>query len=330
MGSKKLFTTALKALLSIALLSWVFYKVGVGQIIGQLLKADKLLFLSGIFLFALSNILGTLQWWLLLRLQGIRITPKAALYYYFVGLFFNNFLPTNIGGDVYKAYDLSKRVKKREGVIAATIMDRLMGFVALVALALLATVLAIGKLEQLRLLGLTLASLFILLSIFLVFFNRRVARVGNRFFFRFLPSGLRGTLKEIYSSIYSFKGDSGFFFKFLGLSLIIQSIRILINYLIALSIGIRIDFLYFFLIIPLIALAIALPISVAGIGVRESSGMILFQRVGVIPSQAASMQLLTYIVTLLVGMIGGILFALVEPKGMIAEDIPQKAIREGG
>ncbi len=317
MSSKKLFTTALKALLSVALLSWVFYKVGVGQIIGQLLRADKLLFLSGIFLFALSNILGAFQWWLLLRIQGIRITYKAALYYYFVGLFFNNFLPTNIGGDVYKAYDLSKKVKQKEGVIAATIMDRLMGFVALVALALLATVLAIGKLQQLKLLGLTLVSLFILLSIFLVFFNRRVARMGDRFFFRLLPSGLRGTLREIYGSIYSYKGNSKFFFKFLGISLVIQSIRILINYLIALSIGIRIDLLYFFLIIPLIALAIALPISVAGIGVRESSGMILFQRIGVVPSQAASMQLLTYIVTLLVGVLGGVLFALVEPKEIV-------------
>jgi len=316
-SSKKLFTTALKALLSVALLSWVFYKVGVGQIIGQLLRADKLLFLSGIFLFALSNILGAFQWWLLLRIQGIRITYKAALYYYFVGLFFNNFLPTNIGGDVYKAYDLSKKVKQKEGVIAATIMDRLMGFVALVALALLATVLAIGKLQQLKLLGLTLVSLFILLSIFLVFFNRRVARMGDRFFFRLLPSGLRGTLREIYGSIYSYKGNSKFFFKFLGISLVIQSIRILINYLIALSIGIRIDLLYFFLIIPLIALAIALPISVAGIGVRESSGMILFQRIGVVPSQAASMQLLTYIVTLLVGVLGGVLFALVEPKEIV-------------
>jgi len=327
-GSKKLLTTLLKALLSIALLSWVFYKVGVGQIIGQLLRADRLLFLSGVLLFALSNLLGTLQWWFLLRIQGIRIIPKAAFYYYFVGLFFNTFLPANIGGDVYKAYYLSKRVKRREGVIAATIMDRLMGFVALVALALLATLLVIKKLEQLRLLSLTLVSLFVLLSIFLVFFNRRVAKMGDRFFFRFLPSGLRGTLREIYGSIYSYKGDSRFFFKFLGLSIVIQSIRILINYLIALSIGIGIDLLYFFLIIPLIALAIALPISFGGIGVRESAGMILFQRVGVIPSQAASMQLLTYIVTLLVGMVGGVLFALVGPKRVIKEDIPQGSVKE--
>ncbi len=328
MGLRKLFTTLLKALLSIALLSLVFYKVGVGQIMGQLLKADGCLFLSGVFLFALSNLLGTLQWWLLLRIQGIGITPKAALYYYFVGLFFNTFLPTNIGGDVYKAYDLSKRVKRKEGVIAATIMDRLMGFVALVALALLATLLTIGRIQQLKLLGLTLTSLLILLSIFFVFFNRWVARMGDRFLFRFLPSGLKGTLKEIYDSIYSFKGNSRFFLKFLGLSLIIQSIRILINYLIALSIGIRVDLLYFFLIIPLIALAIALPISIAGIGVRESSGMILFQRVGVLPSQAASMQILTYLVTLLVGLAGGALFALVEVKGLIGEGVPPKAVGE--
>ena len=328
MSSKKFLTTALKALLSIALLSWVFYKVGVEQILEQLLQADKSLFLGGVLLFALSNVLGTIQWWFLLKIQGIEITPKAALYYYFVGLFFNNFLPTNIGGDVYKAYDLSKRVRRKEGVIAATIMDRLMGFVALVALALLATLLSLRNLQRLQLLSLTLASLFILLSIFFVFFNRWVARMGDRFFFRFLPSGLRGTLREIYGSIYSFKGNTGFFFKFLGLSLVIQSIRILINYMIALSIGIRIELLYFFLIIPLIALAIALPISIAGIGVRESSGMILFQKVGVVAPQAASMQLLTYIVTLLVGVMGGILFALVDIKGVVKGGITPKAVQE--
>ena len=58
--------------------------------------------------FAASLVLGNVQWMLLLRLQDIHLSFRKALSFYFVGAFFNNFLPTRFGGDIVRIWDGSR------------------------------------------------------------------------------------------------------------------------------------------------------------------------------------------------------------------------------
>lgn len=95
-------------------------------------------------LFALSAVCGALQWAWILRGTGLRVTISEAVRLSFVGLFFNNFLLGNVGGDAYKVVDLGRREGRTAAVLGATLLDRLLGLLALTLLALLAVPTAVA------------------------------------------------------------------------------------------------------------------------------------------------------------------------------------------
>src|SRR5262249_21903748 len=84
---------ALKILLSVALFAYVVAKVSPGDILATIRPANPRILLAAALLFLFSNLLGSWLWARLLRAQGVPIPYRKAASYYFVGLFFNNFLP---------------------------------------------------------------------------------------------------------------------------------------------------------------------------------------------------------------------------------------------
>jgi hypothetical protein len=96
----------------------------------------------------------------------------------------------------------------------------------------------------------------------------------------------------------------------LGIAMVVQVLRVLVHYEVSLALGLEIPVIYFFLFIPVIAIFIALPISIGGLGIREGLGVILFCGViqGLTKEQAFSMELLAGIVGVLVSLIGGVIY----------------------
>src|SRR2546425_12271224 len=92
-----------------------------------------------------STLLGTYQWWRLLQVADIRIPLWKACAYYHIGLFFNNFLPANIGGDIARVADSSRHAGSTGAAVSAVMMDRLIGTVALAGLALVTTLPAVDR-----------------------------------------------------------------------------------------------------------------------------------------------------------------------------------------
>src|SRR5258705_3851805 len=106
-------------------------------------RPTPLLLASGLLIS--SNVLGSYQWDRLLRAVGIRIPFGKVLAYYHVGLFFNNFLPANIGGDIARVMDSARYGETRAAAVSAVVLDRLIGTVALAGLAVLTTLPAIDR-----------------------------------------------------------------------------------------------------------------------------------------------------------------------------------------
>ena len=139
---------AAKGALSIALFVFLFRTrldwKDVRLAIGQASPAGLALAL-GVML--ASNILGSFQWNRLLRAVGIDIPFWKVCAYYHVGLFFNNFLPANVGGDFARVLDASRGgASSRAQAFSTVLMDRMVGTVALGGLALVTTLPAIGEL----------------------------------------------------------------------------------------------------------------------------------------------------------------------------------------
>ena len=101
-----------KILLSFALFAYVVAKVSPGEIWDTIRPADERYLLGAAALFLMSNLIGSWIWAQLLRAQGVPIPYRKAASYYFVGLFFNNFLPSNVGGDITRISDASNAGKE--------------------------------------------------------------------------------------------------------------------------------------------------------------------------------------------------------------------------
>ncbi len=265
-------------------------------------------FAVGLGAFALSNVLGGIQWNILLRAQSVRISVGRAISLYFVGLFFSNFLPANIGGDVVKAVNVYRRTGRGGGVVAATLMDRAIGLAMLALLACIAGPLALPVIGM--------QPILILLPFFFLFFlvcglmimSRRIGslllRMTARIPFRFV----REKGEAVMRAVLEYRDRRREIVTAFLVAFPVQSLRILVHFYAARAIGIDAPALYFFLFIPIIAVFIALPISINGIGVREGFGVLLYATIGIGQGEAISISFLAYMVGVAISLVGGVLF----------------------
>ncbi len=292
--------------------------MNISKAASEVLSVRHDLFVLSMLTFASSLILGSLQWRMLLKIVGIDLRLRRAISFYFVGAFFNNFLPANIGGDVIRAYDVYKDSGKINQSAAATLTDRLFGMIALgllavpcgIYIAFRHTTFGLTYSDGLRMGLMTLG--FILLLIFVVFllFNKDFARRFERIFQPLIRIGGRQRLKDIYQCFEIYGANIGKLLPVVAIALVVQVLRVLVHYEISLAMGLDIDIIYFYLFIPIIAIFIALPISIGGLGVREGLGLILFCRVvdSLSGEQAVTMEFLAYVVGILVSLAGGMIY----------------------
>lgn len=298
----------LKILLSAALLAWALARVHPEQLWERMTSiAPAWLLLAGAA-FILSNVLGAVQWARLLHMAGARLPFRTVHSFYWVGLFFSNLLPANVGGDVVRVVDVSRSTGSRRAAVGATLLDRLLGFVAIAVLALAAyPFVPSGTVSPVLLvvLGLfSLATLFLALTIYhrglLGLLERRFGGV------KFLDIGRR--LTAVADELHRYRHHSGALARLLGLALVVQLLRIGVHILVARGMGISLSPLYYLVIVPILAVVVVIPVSVAGLGVRESAAVSLFGHVGLGASEAVAQQLATFFLCLAVNLVGGVLF----------------------
>jgi len=332
LSQKQLLRTALKVAVTVSLLGWVASRIGIERIAGQLSSAHMGDLLAAILIFTVSNFLGAWQWQRLMNGLEIPFRYGRALNLYFVGLFFNNFLIGSLGGDIVKIFSVSRQEKRGREALAATFVDRFAGFFLMAVFAILASLFLILH-PWIRGHEINSQILRYILLIFLVFilatavlFSRRVAYlIYEVLLARFNPLGLRDKFREIHDFFHAYRHKYALAAQVFVLSALIQFLRIAVHYYCALSIGFDIDFVYFLMFVPLIAMAALLPISVGGFGVRESTAPFLFGSVAVIAAAdpggtlAFTTQFLASLVGYIVGAAGGVLFLFSGRKMRIGE-----------
>jgi uncharacterized protein (TIRG00374 family) len=303
---------------SLALIAVLLVRMDLARTAGILGSVRADYFGLALITFAASLVLGSVQWRKLLAVQDIRLSLGKAVSFYYVGAFFNVILPSNIGGDVVRVYDVYKDSGKSDETIAATVTDRMLGLVGLGLLAMPAGVYIAssrGTLGPENGFGTTsilmvLAFVMLLVFAFLVLMNRGLARNMARLLRPLFIGGTRERARSIYESFYQYRNNMGALMGALGIAMVVQVLRVLVHYEVSLALGLEIPPIYFFLFIPVIAIFIALPISIGGLGIREGLGVVLFCGVvkGLTREQAFSMELLAGIVGVLVSLIGGVIY----------------------
>jgi uncharacterized protein (TIRG00374 family) len=309
-GGKAVWLLALKVLFSIALLIFLFSRIPLASLTDVIRHASAPLLAAAFGLLVASNVLGAWQWNQLLAAVGIRIPFWKVCAYYHVGLFFNNFLPANIGGDIARVADAARYDTTAATAFSTVLMDRLVGTVALAGLAVVSTLPAIDRfhlrLVYLALLGFFAFSVTVIWAVFhpglLPALERLLARIGL--------ASLKPHLDELAARLADFRDQRGLILRLVSLAVVVQVSRIGVHMLVARALGLSIPSAYFFLFVPLLAVIVSLPISLNGIGVREGAGVVLFGLVGVGRAQAFALQFTTYLVAVAVSLLGGLVFLI--------------------
>jgi hypothetical protein len=297
------------------------------------------LFILAMMTFAGSLVLGTCQWMILLKVQDIGLGFRKSLSFYFVGAFFNNFLPANIGGDIVRVYDVYGESGRSGAAIAATVTDRLFGMVALALLAIPAGVYAALRYRELGLersfgmwsLAIVLAFAGILGLTTVLIYSRRLSVALARVARPVLFGSLRDRFKKIYESFHVYRHRPGSLAAVLAVALGVQTLRVLVHFEISEAMGLDIPLLYFFLFVPVIAIFIAMPISIGGLGIREGLGVVFYTRAvpGLVDEQAFALGLLAYVVGILVSLGGGVVYLTRGPSARrIEQEISKEALTD--
>src|SRR6184192_4890755 len=133
---KKVLLTLFQIAVTVGMLIWVFHDPNQRAKMAEALRtADYRWVGAGIFAYILVEVFAAFRWQILLRVQKIRLSFPRVAGLFFIGLFYNQFLPGGTGGDIIKSYYLLQETPDRKaGALLAVVFDRFIGLVALVAI----------------------------------------------------------------------------------------------------------------------------------------------------------------------------------------------------
>jgi len=316
-----------RAAVSLLLIGVLLATVDLGELGGTLKHVVPGLLAMAVFVFLVTNMANVLKWRLIIRAQGDHVSWPYLTSTFYMGLFFNNFLPTNFGGDLVRVYKLSRATGSRVGATSSVVMDRASSTFALLLIALVAALL------ELRLLGARLA--LTILAMFLAFIliagvfasERAARRLAGFPCLRGGLFGLRHHLRSFYLSVNQFRGERRTVAAVLAISIVYQGLYVVSVNLLAFSLGIHLPVAYYFLFIPIVLAVGMVPLSMNGLGVREGAWVLLFTQAGVPAPEALSMSVLNFLMITVVSMMGGIFYlldpALPEPRGNAVISLPE-------
>ena len=270
-------------------------------------------------------VLGVIRWRMVLRVQGLELSFGRAGEIALVAHFFNSFLLGTAGGDVMKAYYAAREThhKKTEAVVTVFV-DRLLG---LWSMLLFAAIMMIPNHALFRAPGIRTAGAIIVVmtlgATLLVFlaFRGGVSRAwsGARGWLRRLPKG--EWLERSLESCRIFGRRPGFMTRAVALSMLLNVACVLQFLVVARGLRMEIPAGVLFMIVPMIVVISALPISPSGLGVRENLfvQLLALPGIGVHATPALSLSLLAFAGSLFWSVAGGIVYMMFKQKHHLAE-----------
>ncbi|NQT45961.1 MAG: flippase-like domain-containing protein [Candidatus Omnitrophica bacterium] len=305
---KKVLHKIIPFLVSMLLLGTLFFVMrgSIPSIIATLKAAHRGYFILAAVIFMWTGLILGCRLNLLLNAQGINLGPKTSIALVYIGYFFNNFLPTAIGGDIVKAYYASKTTHKKIEAVSAVIVDRFLGLISYAALAMIATIALGSQLDNpnIKWSVIVIGTVIAMLALFFANpgFAKKLTFLSRILIFDYV----RHKAAQIYYSINSYAGKKETILKTMGLSVLLQLSAITAIYILLLSIDAHIKFVLVLLFMPIIGIISMIP-SVNGLGVREGAVVLLFGPI-IGREKAFALSILFLAILFIMGMMGGLVY----------------------
>ena len=293
MKNKNTLKTILKIVISSSLIYYLFSKkVNISEVVENFRSLDWRYVVLMVLVIIVHYTISSLRWKsLLIHEKSGEVSQLYLLKLYFEGAFFNNFMPTSIGGDVYKIVKLGRKIDDPATGFSSVFTERFTGILMLFLIGLL----SLGK--QLGW-GVLVLIIWLISGFYIGMYVLKVL------------SKKIGFVRKIYDALMVYKNYPKVLFFAMFTSLIIQLLAILTQYLAFMAGGIKLPIFYSLMAFPIITLAGFFIPSINGIGVQDAMYASMFSFVGVSIDVAVSISIVYHIVRMGVSLIGGILYAL--------------------
>jgi len=253
----------------------------------------------------LAFLIGSVRWWVLLCHATGRIAYGRVLPSYYLGVFFNNILPSSMGGDVVRTFHLGLRGVNLQALLGSAVADRGIGlFVSLLTGSIcifFSPDIGIGRHDEFLMLGILVVFAVGTWLLFTPFSIAYIERLGTKY----QSTRIRRFVLETVRTCHKYRSARVSLIAALVLTAIMQFAVILAYYIIGAGIGITLSVVTYFAVIPIVFLAASIPISIGGIGVREGALVGLLIKAGADTQHAIALSLLYLVVLLLSSLPGG-------------------------
>lgn len=289
---KSYLSLGVKVLISVSLISFLLWK----QDLDLIKKASAdfnywYLVLALCFMF-LGTAISALRWQTILKTSNYHVSFLFLYGLYIKGYLYNNFLPTQMGGDVYKALVLGKKIDDKSTALFSVFIDRFSGLLVLLALGIVGISFIYGTL------GLITAFVILICGLFLYM---PILKLVNKF------------IGHKVSFISKFMKASELMFKdrsrgvlILVYSLAVQAVSFTSTYIIFLGLNVKLKLLDVLTYMPIASLSGLIP-SFNGFGTQDAVFAFLFSNAGVTKEISITASIIMHVARLILSLFGGVL-----------------------
>ena len=299
----------LRAVVSLILMAVLIYVMrgSIPKMLEALKRLPLPILMIGFSLFLISVFIMSLRLKILLAAQEISLNVRNIFKLTFVGYFFSSFLPTSVGGDVVKAFYISKASNKAIQSYTSVFMDRLLGMSSIFLIAT-GSLFYTKNNFQLHLESL-LPILLIGNILFLIFlFNKRAAKALSSILTPIMPVKLKEKFRNVYNVMHNYKKHKQAIAKCLLISIVGQATAFLATYFFGLGLDSHIPLAYVFLVLPVASIVSMIP-SLYGTGPREMAIVLILSPV-IGKEKALAIALLWLGILLATAVIGGVIYVI--------------------
>jgi uncharacterized membrane protein YbhN (UPF0104 family) len=281
---------AIKLTVSVALLTLLFSRIEAAKLWASAREASVEWLTLALTVYFITVLVSVWRWGLLLNAQRVPIAPRRLIGSYLVALFFNNFLPSNIGGDVVRIGDTAKAARSKTLATTIVLVDRAMGLMGLVLVAACGATMAVSATRgaALPVLPSWLWAGFLLGLVAAARALWSPESVGRllRPLTVLHPEWVGGRIEKITAALAGFKQHPGALLGCFSGAAFVQIATVGFYLSVAHSLKVHISVWDLAVLVPVSGVVQMLPVSLNGFGVREATFSFYFTRLG-LPIESA-------------------------------------------
>lgn len=295
--------TFLKIFISLALLALLFANVGLSRIAAIAAGADYRFLAAAVILWFGSVLFSVWKWDVMLRAQGIVVPFRALMAHYYIGLFFNNFLPM-VGQDVVRGYGIARYTERTHEVAVSVLVDRMVGLLAFIlggAFMSLVVVFGNGRSDMTQFALVTCVLALAVLALFASILSRRLRRLVETLFHLPLLRILLPTYQKISDALLPYRHNQRVLFAGYLLATISMVDTHFVNWLVSFAVRATVPLEYIFLFNAVVVFAPLIIPSIGGLGVTQGAFVVLYATIGqtTTPDLAFAMGLMMQVVVII-------------------------------